>query len=96
MKKILVAAAFVTFCSLSTAIAQTAVQTEKAAVATDVQQPEVKKEKKAASCCSSKKSADAKACADKGEKTAAGKSSCCQKGHNEAKVEEKDTQKNAQ
>ena len=57
MKKFLLAAAFVTVCSFSSALAQTAVQTEKAAVATDVQQSEVKKEKadaKPASCCSKK------------------------------------------
>ena len=45
MKKFLLAAAFVTVCSFSSALAQTAVQTEKAAVATDVQQSEVSKEK---------------------------------------------------
>ncbi|MBK9638141.1 MAG: hypothetical protein IPO63_10115 [Bacteroidetes bacterium] len=95
MKKFLLAAAFVTVCSFSSALAQTAVQSEKAAVATDVQQSEIAKEKPAAkpaaSCCS-KKSKDAKACSDKekGEKSAAGKSSCCQKGgHTDAKAEEK-------
>ena len=95
MKKFLLAAAFVTVCSFSSALAQTAVQTEKAAVATDVQQSEVSKEKSsakpAASCCS-KKSKDAKACSDKekSEKSAAGKSSCCQKGgHTDAKAEDK-------
>lgn len=67
MKKFLLAAAFVTVCSFSSALAQTAVQTEKAAVATDVQRSEIAKEKpaaKAASCCS-KKSKNAKACSDK-------------------------------
>ncbi len=82
-----------TVCSFSSALAQTAVQTEKAAVATDVQQSEIAKEKpaaKAASCCS-KKSKDAKACSDKEAKSAAGKSSCCQKGgHTDAKAEDKD------
>ena len=93
MKKFLLAAAFVTVCSFSSALAQTAVQTEKAAVATEVQQNEAKKEKsdaKPASCCS-KKSKDAKACSDKEAKSAAGKSSCCQKGgHTDAKAEDKD------
>jgi hypothetical protein len=94
MKKFLLAAAFVTVCSFSSALAQTAVQTEKAAVATDVQQSDAAKEKAAAkpaaSCCS-KKSKDAKACSDKEAKSAAGKSSCCQKGgHADAKAEDKD------
>lgn len=104
MKKFLLAAAFVTVCSFSSALAQTAVQTstqtEKAAIVTDAVQTEAKEKtapKAAASCCS-KKSKDAKACSDKKEaktcsdkdaKTAAGKSSCCQKGHTEAKAEEK-------
>lgn len=96
MKKFLLAAAFVTVCSFSSALAQTAVQTEKASIVNDAPQSELAKEKSAAkpaaSCCS-KKSKDAKACSDKekGEKSAAGKSSCCQKGgHTDAKVDEKD------
>lgn len=96
MKKFLLAAAFVTVCSFSSALAQTAVQTEKASIVNDAPQSELAKEKSAAkpaaSCCS-KKSKDAKACSDKekGEKSAAGKSSCCQKGgHTDAKAEEKD------
>ncbi|MFN0187309.1 MAG: hypothetical protein ACKVQV_01260 [Bacteroidia bacterium] len=93
MKKFLLAAAFVTVCSFSSALAQTAVQTEKATIVNDAPQSEVAKEKSAAkpaaSCCS-KKSKDAKACSDKEAKSAAGKSSCCQKGgHTDAKAEEK-------
>lgn len=98
MKKFLLAAAFVTVCSFSSAVAQTAVQssvqTEKAATVNDAVQTEAKEKtapKAAAASCCSKKSKDAKACADKKEaKSAAGKSSCCQKGHTEAKAEEKD------
>lgn len=94
MKKFLLAAAFVTVCSFSSALAQTAIQsapqTEKAAIVKDAPQSDVKEKPasaKAASCCSKK---EAKACSDKKEtKTAAGKSSCCQKGHTEAKAEDK-------
>lgn len=100
MKKFLLAAAFVTVCSFSSALAQTAVQTstqiEKATIVNDAVQTEAKEKtapKAAAASCCSKKSKDAKACSDKekGEKSTAGKSSCCQKGgHTDAKVEEKD------
>lgn len=92
MKKFLLAAAFVTVCSFSSALAQSAVQTEKAAVVNDADQTEVKEKPaaKAASSCCSKNSKEAKACSDKKEaKSAAGKSSCCQKGHTDAKAEEK-------
>ncbi|MBL7924394.1 MAG: hypothetical protein JNL88_09355 [Bacteroidia bacterium] len=89
MKKIFLAAAFVTLCSVGSAIAQTGVNSEKAAVTTDVQQKETAKPAAKASCCSKKSTADAKSCSSKEEK-AAGKSSCCQKGghgHADAKAE---------
>jgi hypothetical protein len=96
MKKMLVMAAFLACCSAGSAFAQSegAKTTKPAATATE----------KGSSCCSSKSKADcgkksketAEACADKsGTKTAAaGKSSCCMKGHTEAKAETPAEKKN--
>ncbi len=91
MKKILLLASFVVFCSLGSAMAQapaaTSVHTEKGEAAPT----DAKKETKAASCCS-KKSA-AKSCSS--ESKSAGKSSCCQKAHHtDAKVEGAEEKKN--
>lgn len=86
MKKIFIAAAFVAFCSVGSALAQAPAtqsnQTKPAAASTS----ETKKDSHGtgAACCS-KKSA-AKSCGS--EAKAAGKSSCCQKGgHTDAKAE---------
>lgn len=95
MKKFLIAAAFVTFCSVGSVFAQSAVRVEKAeAISTDqqVQKETAKPAAKAGSCCSSKKGADAKSCSSAKDEKAAGKSSCCQKGghnhgHADAKTE---------
>lgn len=83
MKKIILAVAFVAICSVGSAVAQAPVTTTKAKPASE--QAEPKKESKPASCCSAKGASSAKACSH--EEKAAGKSSCCQKGHTDAKVE---------
>lgn len=89
MKKIIVAAAFLALCSAGSAFAQTPAAMSVENVAAPAPQQEVKETKKETSgksCCSSKKSADAKSCGSKDAK-AAGKSSCCTKGQSEAKAE---------
>lgn len=92
MKKFLVAAAFMAFCSAGSALAQAPANTQSI----QTTKTETKKDSHGGGSCCSKKStaASAKSCGS--ESKAAGKSSCCQKGHTDAKVEEKntDTKKN--
>lgn len=86
MKKILIAAAFLAFCTAGSVSAQAPVSGSSTSVSVEKAdgQADTKKEPKAASCCS-KKSAKA-SCSDEGK--SAKKSSCCQKaGHTDAKVE---------